>query len=247
MKEPVLRKPLIRKVEDFPRVGDLNVHEGFLGDQLRVIRNLRSHFGTELPIVETVFSPIEIAHRLMEGRPELLRFLRSHPYEVHDLLRSIANVFAKFCAECMEAGADGIFFATKWATSDQLSWQEYEEFGKSYELNILNKLAELDGLLILHVCGQRTFLQQMLDYPVDIFSYDFLAEGAPAPAMVAETTGKFVMGGIDPDLLERDVHRALEVARSYRSLERWIAGGSCVISPAVPEENIRRIQDGLRA
>lgn len=245
MKEPVLRRPAIVGIEDFAGIGMLDVQEGVLGDQLRVIRNLRSHFGPDLPIVETVFSPIEIAHRLMQGRPSLLRVLKSQPAVLHRLLQTIADVYEKFCLECMNAGADGIFFATKWATSDQMSWPEYVEFGKRYEGRILDKLAERDALLILHVCGQHTFLDRMLDYPVDIFSYDFLADGAPSPEMVAKTTGKFVMGGIDPDLLERDVERALEVARGYRNLDRWLVGGSCVISPGVPEENVRRMRDGL--
>jgi hypothetical protein len=41
-------------------------------------------------------------------------------------------------------------------------------------------------------------LSNMLDYPVDIFSYDFLADGVPSPELVAQSTGKFVMGGIVP-------------------------------------------------
>ncbi len=245
MQEPRLRKPAIQTVEDFSLIGPLDVHQGFLGDQLRVIRNLRSHFGLDLPLVETVFSPIEIAHRLMEGRPALKRFIRSHPAAVHDLLQTITRVFSEFCLECLNAGADGIFFATKWATSDQLSWPEYQEFGSRYEMDILHPLAEREALLILHVCGQRTYLDQMLNYPVDIFSYDFLADGVPSPERVIETTGKFVMGGIDPDLLGQDVHRAIEVARHYAGLSQWLAGPSCVISPGVPDENIRRIKDGI--
>src|SRR5262245_11256574 len=119
-KEPKLRKPVIRNVEDFSQIGRLEVRNGFLGDQLRVIRNLRSHFGPELPIVETVFSPIEIAHRLMEGRPVLRQFLHAFPDRVHDLLATITQVFSEFCLACLNAGADGIFFATKWATSDEM-------------------------------------------------------------------------------------------------------------------------------
>lgn len=245
-KEPKLQKPVIRTAEDLDRIGPLDVRKGFLGDQLRVIRNLRSHFGEELPIVETVFSPIEIAHRLMEGRPALAHFQRTHPGRVHDLLRTITKVFSEFCLECLNAGADGIFFATKWATSDEMSWAEYQEFGKHYEMDVLNPLAQKDALLMLHVCGQRTFLNSMLDYPVDIFSYDFLADGVPSPELVAQSTGKFVMGGIDPDLLAHDVHRAIEVAKHYSGLERWLLAPSCVVSPETPAENIRRTKEGLR-
>jgi uroporphyrinogen decarboxylase len=247
LREPELRKVVIETVADFDRIGPLDVHHGVLGDQLRVIRNLRSHFGPDLPIVETVFSPIEIAHRVMEGRQALLGFLKSNAVEVHDLLQRITSVFSEFCQECLNAGADGIFFATKWATSDQMTWSEYQEFGTRYEKILLNALQERDALLILHVCGQRTFLNHMLDYPVDIFSYDFLADEAPSPEDVINKTGKFALGGIDPDLLERNVQRALEVAFRYTGLSQWLAGPSCVVSPRVPDANIRKIKDGLKA
>jgi len=246
LKEPKLRKPVIRNVEDFSRIGGLDVQKGFLGDQLRVIRNLRSHFGTDLPIVETVFSPIEIAHRLMEGRSVLRQFLQTNPDGIHDLLGTITKVFSEFCLECLEAGADGIFFATKWATSDEMNWAQYQTFGKRYEMEILDPLVQKEALVILHVCGQRTFLSHMLDYPADIFSYDFFGEAVPSPEIVAQSTGKYVMGGVDPNLLVHDVHRAVDVAKRYSGVKGWLVGPSCVVLPETPSENILRMKEGLK-
>ena len=245
-REPELRKPIIRRAEDVDCVGILEPTRGALGEQLQVIRNLREHFGKELPIVQTIFSPIEIAHRLMTGREMLDALRKSSPAAVHSLLETIQKTFLDFALRCLDAGADGIFFATKWANSDWMTWSEYEEFGRTHELPILNSLNERNALMILHVCGERTHLDRMLNYPADIFSYDFYASGAPDPAEVVEQTGKFVLGGIDPEKLAHNWQSAAEDCKRFQSLDRWLIGPSCVVTPETTDDSIRSITNLLR-
>jgi uroporphyrinogen decarboxylase len=217
----------------------VDIQNGILGDQLQVIRNLRNHFGMTLQILETVFAPIEIAHRLMRGRKAFTELRSQSPNTAHELLRTITNVFSRFCTECLSAGADGIFFATKWATSDQMAWAEYEQFGKPYELEIINALSSRNALIVLHVCGERTYLPKMLDYNVDVFSYDFYGDGALYPAYVQDRTGKQVLGGIDPEQLRDEPEEAAEKCKMYLHLDHWIAGPSCVVPPTVSGDSIR--------
>lgn len=245
LQEQKLIHPVVSNDEDICRIGRLNVHEGALGDQLQVIRNLRAHFGAELPIVETVFSPIEIAHRLMQSREDLLRIREKNPRALHQLLNTIMEVYQEFTLAALEAGADGIFFATKWANEDLMSWPDYEEFGKRYELPIVESLAQKDALLILHVCGPRTYLQKMLDYPVQIISYDFLAAGVPDPAQIAQTTGKFVMGGVDQDHLRSDFSEVVQRSLQYKRIPNWIVAPSCVLPVTTPDEVIGRFVSQL--
>jgi uroporphyrinogen decarboxylase len=242
-REPELRKP----VENIRNIQVLDPSVGKLGDQLQVIRNLRQHFGNELPIVETIFSPIEIAHRLMSSRETFDGLRKGSPKEAHNLLKTIQETFLEFALRCLDAGADGIFFATKWATSDWMGWNDYEEFGKKYEWLILNALQDRNALMILHVCGERSYLGQMLDYPADIFSYDFFADGALSPAQVAEQTGKFVLGGIDPLRLVSDPESVVEDCKRLVAMDRWLVGPSCVITPDTTDERISNLIKVLRA
>ena len=245
LREPELVTPVILQASDIEKVRALDVHRGTLGDQLQVIRRLRDHFGPKLPIVETVFSPIEIAHRLMQGREALTQLRKESPAALHGLLGTILETFREFCQACIQAGADGIFFATKWATSDQMTWREYEEFGKRYEIPLLHDLGANDALTILHVCGERTYLERMLDYPVDVFSYDFYAEGVPAPERVVAGNGAFVLGGIDPSRLLSDVREAITDASRFAALDRWLIGPSCVVPPEVPDSTIHLLKKEL--
>lgn len=243
--EPTLVKPVIVNENDFNRVGRIDVNRGTLGDQLNVIRNLRNHFGPNLPIVETVFSPPEIAHRLMNGRESLREFMRSSPRAVHALLKTITNTFEEFCLACLEAGASGIFFATKWANSDSMSWEEFQEFERPYDLQILNRLAEREALIVLHVCGPNTYLERMLDYPSDIISYDFHAKGNCSPSQIVAGSGKFVMGGIDPERLKTQLESVIEDCIRYTSIPEWMAGPSCVVLPDTPDSIVGAVKDRL--
>ncbi len=237
-REPELRLTVVTRAEDVDRITILDPAKGALGEQLQVTRNLRQYFGPDLPIVQTIFSPIEIAHRLMTGRESFNALRKSAPAAIHSLLGKIQKTFLHFALHSLAAGADGFFFATKWANSDWMTWSEYEEFGSAYELPILSPLQERNALLILHICGEHTHLDRMLNYPVDIYSYDFFADGVPSPAQVAHQTGKFVLGGVDPVKLAVDWKRVAEDCRPLASINKWLIGPSCVITHEASDEAI---------
>ena len=244
-REPELRKAVVFEAADIDKITPLNGIEGMLGTQLKVIRNLRLHFGKDLPMVETVFSPIEIAHRLMTGRDALSQLLQKSPEAVHRLLKVITTTYLHFCFHCLEAGADGIFFATKWATKDLMTWEQYQEFGKQYEMQILTELQKHDALLILHVCGDRTYLENMLDYPIDMFSYDFFGDSAMSPAQVVQRTGKFVLGGVDPVRLVENSDTVVRDCQELSQIEKWLMGPSCVITHEASDEAIRKVKSAI--
>lgn len=236
--EPELRKPVITTTEDVDKIQILDPTKGELGEQLKVIRNLRVYFGPELPMLETVFSPIEVAHRLLTGREALSSMWRRSPKAVHILLNRITKTFTQFCLKALDAGANGIFLATKWANKDLLTWEEYTELGTTYEMQMLNALNRRGAMIVLHVCGEHTYLENMLDYQVDAFSYDFFAKGALDPQNVIERSGKQVIGGIDPELLGKDPKSTADKCKKYHAIDRWIAGPSCVVPPGVSDQAI---------
>jgi uroporphyrinogen decarboxylase len=175
----------------------------------------------------------------------LLELMRTSPDALRELQRKITDVFLPFCLACLDAGADGLFFATKWASRNHMTWPEYEAFGRPYEMEILDALKSRGAWVILHVCGDNTYLEHMLGYDVDVFSYDFFAAGALPPASVAQRTGKYVLGGIDPVLLQADPEKAAARALEYASVDGWIAGPSCVVPPQAPEAAIEQLQKCL--
>jgi uroporphyrinogen decarboxylase len=163
---------------------------------------------------------------------------RRSPKAVHILLNRITKTFTQFCLKALDAGANGIFFATKWATKDLLTWEEYTELGAAYEMQMLNALNHRGAIVVLHVCGERTYLENMLDYQVDAISYDFFSDAAVDPESVVSRTGKQVIGGIDPELLGKDPKATADKCKKYKTIDKWIAGPSCVVPPGVSDQAI---------
>ena len=180
----------------------------------------------------------------MSGRESLDALRKSAPDAVQSLLEKIQKTFLDFALRSLDAGADGIFFATKWATSDWMTWSAYEQFGRTHELPILNALQERNALIVLHVCGERTYLEKMLNYPADIFSYDFFAAGVPSPEEVVQRTDKFVLGGVDPARLASEPESVLQDCKRLSKIDRWLVGPSCVITHEASDEAIAKVKQG---
>jgi uroporphyrinogen decarboxylase len=230
----------------------LNIHGGALGEHLGALDHIAKELGGELPLLMTVFTPLSVAAQLAGSSQALQGFIAEHPASVHHALEAITQTFAEFAAECLKAGADGLFFATNgWATYDGLTDEEYAEFGRPYDLRLLEAVPDAE-FHVLHVCGSNNMLSDLADYPVAAFNWDtqddtniWLLEGL-------KTTGRTVIGGVPQRgvLLEGSPEEVAEEARwtlSAMAGTRWMLGPGCTISPESPEANIRALRDSYRS
>src|SRR3989454_2903991 len=158
----------IKKPADWSRLKPLDVTGGAYGRELHALRLIRDALPEPL-IVSTIFSPLTIAGTL-SGPEASLRYLREDPDELHRGLELITDVTARFAAETLASGADGIFFATAAAATGYLTVEEYEEFGRPYDLRVLEAAAGSE-LRILHIHGVGIMFDQLTDYPVDAINW----------------------------------------------------------------------------
>jgi len=137
----------IKKASDWERLKHLDVSQGAHGREVHAIRLVAEAVGREVPVLETVFSPLSVA-RTLAGEQATVRYLREDPEALHNGLAMIADVTAEFVHAVIAAGADGIFFSTQMATTALMTAEEYEEFGRPYDLRILDAVD--GGLVFLH-------------------------------------------------------------------------------------------------
>src|SRR4051794_20826660 len=104
----------------------------------------------DVPVLQTVFSPLTIAMKLSDGR--VIEHLRSHPGEVHVGLEVIRDVTREVVSASFKAGADGLFFATQCADHTLKDEVEYRDFGLRYDLEVLTNLPE-PAIVMLHLHG----------------------------------------------------------------------------------------------
>lgn len=245
----------INSVEDWQKLSVLKPTQGALGERLAALEAIKAgltDIGQDPIVLETVFNPISIAARLVGGRGGLRReilldYLHNYPEVMHDALQVITETYRGFVLAVLERGVDGIFFATTdWASHDLLTWDEYAEFGKQYDLQMLEVMQ--DSVIVFHVCNQNNMLFDLADYPVDAFSWAPSDVGNPSlEEAKLKLAGKALMGGISSTALAQSSPQAAleEAGVAYESTggKGWICAPNCSVLPTSPVANMRSVVD----
>jgi uroporphyrinogen decarboxylase len=251
VRHPDTESWVLHEPKDLASVGAVDPNAGSFGEQLQALRLINRELAGEVPFVQTVFSPLSVVGRMANGAEPVKRWMRQAPDALHAALAAVAETLGAYSKACLEAGADGIFFATtEWATRDVLTDDEYNAFGRPYDLRVLNDVLDAP-MNVLHVCRPNNMLARLLDYPVVAFNWAMHAPGNLSLAEVSAKTDKAVLGGVDerhalvagpPDAVRGQVWEALRQTKGHR----FMLAPGCSISPQTPPENIRAAVEALR-
>jgi uroporphyrinogen decarboxylase len=163
----------------------------------------------------------------------------------------VAETLAAYAKACLDAGASGVFFATvEWATHDNATAEQYQEFARPYDLQVLAAIADAD-LNVLHVCRKNNMLDSLLDYPVHVFNWASRQPGNPSLKDVLKKTEKAVMGGVAVETMREGtpekVTEEVKEARAQTKGRRFLLAAGCSIPPQTPEANLRAALEALPA
>jgi uroporphyrinogen decarboxylase len=233
----------IKSVADWGRLKPLSLTEGVLDEQLEALERINEALAGEAYFIETIFNPLSIAADMVADEQKILDVMANEPQALKDALEVITETFTGFASECIKAGACGIFFATtEWASRDRLNEEQWEEWGRPYDLRVLEAVKEAP-LNVLHVCKNNNLLYCLADYPVHAINWAVGSPGNPSLRDVQLNTDKAVIGGYMNETLRESTpaHITLEArqAREHTGGRRWILGPACAIPVDCPEENIR--------
>ena len=246
--KPTLEAWPIHAAEDWAGVRPRPPDQGALGEQLEAVRLLRRGLPEDVPLIETVFTPLAVLREMVPGPAELRAHLGTHPAAVRAALEAVTATLEAFVPRVLEAGADGIFFATvDWASKDLMSAEEYRAWARGADLRVL-AAARPASFNVLHVCKRRNLLLELADYPVHAFSWAATDATNPTLAGARAVLPGAVMGGISQEgaLQDADPARALDEFRA--ALEqtgghRWLVAPGCSIPPGTPGRNLRALRD----
>ncbi|MEK7824721.1 MAG: uroporphyrinogen decarboxylase family protein [Candidatus Eisenbacteria bacterium] len=244
--KPVLESWPVHQPGDWAAVTQRPPDRGALGEQIEAVSLLRRELPADVPMVETVFTPLAVLGEMVEEPGELRLHMRTHPNAVRGALEAVTATYERFVKMLLAAGADGIYLATTdWASRNLMSPDDYREWASPFDLRILAAAAGAP-FNVLHVCKRRNLLFELADYPVSAFSWDATDPTNPTLADGLARLPGAVMGGISQEeaLRETDPERA--VAEFRRGLDqtggrRWLVGPGCSIPPAVPAANLKAV------
>ncbi len=228
---------------DWRRLPALDARQGVLAREVEALGLIRKGVPPDVSVIQTVFSPLSVAKNL--AGDAWLSHLRNEPEALLSGLDRICGTTEAFVRRSLEAGADGIFFATQLANPEILSEAEYRRFGEPFDLRVIRAA----GFVILHAHGAPVFFDLLSRYPVGAINWHD-RRTAPSLAEGLRRFGGACLGGIDgggvlrhgtPEEVRRDVRETLAGA----SGGRLILGAGCVIPITTPEANIDAVARAL--
>ena len=241
---PVNVDYVLKTGHDLDRVAPIDFQDGAFGEQVAALRLIGKGLAGKAPFIQTVFSPLAVIGRLANGDLGFVRrCMREDREALHNALSAVAQTLAGYAKACLDAGADGIFFATvDWGTYDVATVDQYAEFGRPYDLQVLAAVADA-SFNVLHVCRKNNMLMSLLDYPVHAFNWATNETGNPTLAEVLAKSERAVMGGVSVRTVSEGTRKQVTAEAKSAPAEtggrRFLLAAGCSIPPQTPDANLR--------
>jgi uroporphyrinogen decarboxylase len=234
---------VIQRPEDWEKLPLLDPNQGHLADELECLRLLSQELGEETPIIQTIFNPLSQAKNLVGGEM-LMVHARRFPEALHAGLKIITESTRRFVEAVAATHIAGIFYAVQHGQSSIMSEFEYHEYGRAYDLQVLEPAKSM-WLRLLHLHGLHVMFSLFHDYPVTIINWHDQETPPSLPEAQAQYSGT-VCGGVSQNTLvfgtpEQVRSQALAAIRAT-SGNRFILGTGCVTPIIAPYGNLLELR-----
>ena len=238
----------VRERDDWQSIQPLDVSQGVWGREVEAIRLLRQRLDPDVPMIQTIFSPTYTVKNLAEG-DRFIRDLRAYPQDIHSVLKVVTETTIAMATACLEAGADGIFFATQLACSQWLTRDEYETFGVPYDRQVIAAVRDQTDFILLHIHGEDIYFDLLAGYPVEAVNWHDRRTW-PSLAQARDIFSGCLVGGLNEEETLK-TGRPEEVAGQVRDAiaqtggRSHIIGAGCVTPIVAPEANVRAARQAV--
>lgn len=250
--KPVLDRWPVHEAKDWSAITERPFDSAAFAEQIEAVRMMRRALPADVPLIETVFTPLAVLGELVDVPSTLRAHIDQSPDLVRGALEAVTRTYERYVPAVLEAGADGIFFATvDWGSRDWMSAKEYAVWAKPYDLRILAKAAK-SPFNVLHVCKGNNLMLELADYPVQALSWAATDATNPSLAEAQKHSRAAVMGGISHEAallhhVSSGVLEELRRAHEQTGGRRWLAAPGCSIFPHTPPANLRALRDAVES
>ena len=246
LRGPILIQAAAPDLESWSKVRLVNRQA--LDDQVESIGMVARALRADVPVIQTVFSPITVGGYLVgKSQARVVRELRQHPEVVGPALELIADALVDFSRRSIEAGASGIFYAISgYAGRGVMSEHRYRDLVLPFDQAVLNAMPEAAWFNVLHLCGSNLHFSLARDLPTHAVSWSVHNQGNPSLAQGRDIAARAVMGGLSqratlvygpPSKVRAEADRAVEETGGRGLL---LAPG-CSVPPRVRDVNLEAI------
>src|SRR2546423_3239266 len=252
LRGPILIKPAVPDLDSWHSVELVN--RKALDDQVESIGIVARELGPDVPVIQTVFSPITVGGYLVgKSQTGVVRELRKHSELVGRAMEKVADALIDFSRRSVAAGAAGIFYAISgYAGRGVMTEDTYRDLVLPYDQAVLGALPDGAWFNIVHLCGSNLNFKLVRDMPAHAVSWSVHNQGNPSLAEGREIAGRAVVGGLSqrttlvygpPPNIEAEARNA---ARKTGGAALILAPG-CSVPPRVRDANLAAMVTGLAA
>jgi uroporphyrinogen decarboxylase len=241
----------IQKPADWERLPVLDPRKArHLSEQINCLRLIRTGLGPDIPLLQTVFSPLAQAKNLAGGET-LIVHLRQYPEAVMKGLQNIAETTRRFLEAAKETGIDGIFYAVQHAQAGLLTMDEYKTFGLPFDLKTTGPAAGL-WCNLLHLHGLHIYFDLVPDFASQFPIINW--HDRETPPSLEEAQQRFtgvVCGGVSQHTIVYDEasevrQQAMDAIRQTGG-RRLLLGTGCVVPVIAPHGNLLAARQSVEA
>lgn len=222
--------------DDLLRIRPASLDAPHLAEQLACLREIRGAVGPDVPLIETLFDPLQTLVRASGASAREVVF--ANPDAGHAALEAITRSLIGYIGALKDLRVNGLFYSVNGAVRPDkggLTDAQFAEFVAPYDARIL---AAAEGLTrIAHVHGFDLAFERCAAYPVEVFSWSHL-RSAPTLAEARAMTRAAVMGGMDETAVARQsvIELAADIRRSAAEagLRGFIVAPGCTFPPDTP-------------
>jgi uroporphyrinogen decarboxylase len=238
--------------QDWESLPPLDPSAPHLAGQLACLRDIRARLGPNVPILQTIFSPLAQAKNLSGGET-LLVHLRKYPEAVLKGLETIALSTQRFVEAALGAGIDGVFYAIQHAQAGLLTLDEYKTFGLPFDHKTVEPAKDL-WCNLLHLHGSDIYFEIVSEFSFQIVNWHdretppSLAEALNSSNHSKESEvsnsskGFAVCGGLGRDTLvygqQPEIRKEARNAIAQAKGRRLILSTGCVVPIIASHGNI---------
>jgi uroporphyrinogen decarboxylase len=205
----------------------------------------------DVAVFPGLFGPLTVATHV-RGMQEAMKDIILNPDLLQKGLETVTETLKELAVQMINEGADGIFMAVTRGSAELVTKQQYLDFGKEYDLELIKGIKKAGGEVMLHVCGYEPFLDIFSEYPAEILNY-WDKSGSPGSELgyvkreygdkICIATGldqtRTLLFGTPADV-EKEVKEAIE-----KGGKGFILCSGCEVSPASPEENLKAVSEAV--
>ena len=252
LRAPILIKAAVPDLDSWPSVDFVN--RKALDDQVESIGMVVRELGPDVPVIQTVFSPITVGGYLVgKSQSRIVRELRKHPDKVRPALDRVVQALVDFSRRSIAAGAAGVFYAISgYAGRNVMSEDAYRDLVLPYDLAVLDALPREGWFNVLHLCGSNLNFSLARNLHTHAVSWSIHNQGNPSLSEGRDIAGRAVMGGLSqrstlvygpPPKIENEARQAIEETGGRGLL---LAPG-CSVPPRVRESNLSAMMSAVAA